>query len=76
MDSITSKHHFTLKLIMLVISLYFIFDFTDSQKDIDTVYGIAIILGTTFMVGLLFIYVRKQSTEESASGTDINVITS
>ena len=76
MDSINSKHHFTLKLIMLVISVYFIFDFTDSQKDIDTVYGIAIILGTTFMVGLLFIYARKQSTEESASGTDINVITS
>jgi hypothetical protein len=74
MNSTSSKHHFALKLVMLVISLYFIFDFTDAQTDIDTVYGISIILGTTFMVALLFIYIRKQSIDKSMSGTDIKVL--
>jgi len=52
---------FTMKIILFIVSLYFLFDYTDKSPSIDTKTGITISVIATILFAIFFIIFLKTS---------------
>jgi L-lactate permease len=58
---VSEKTNFTLRIILFILSLYFLFDITDQYKEVETTIGIGIIIMTTIIFGAIFLaWFRKK----------------
>lgn len=52
---LSEKTNFALRIILFLLSLYFLFDITNDYKDIETTFGISIIVISTIVFAIIFI---------------------
>lgn len=52
---LSEKTNFSLRIILFLLSLYFLFDITQEYKDIETTFGISIIVIATVVFAVIFI---------------------
>lgn len=52
---LSEKTNFYLRIILFLLSLYFLFDITHQYKDIETTFGISIIVISTIVFAVIFI---------------------
>lgn len=53
---------FTMKIILFIVSLYFLFDYTDKSPSIDTHTGVFICVSITIMFAVFFLLFLKTPT--------------
>lgn len=52
---LSEKTNFFLRIILFLLSLYFLFDITHAYKDIETTFGISIIVVSTIFFAVIFL---------------------
>lgn len=52
---ISDKTNFALRVILFLLSLYFLFNITDENKEVETRFGVGIIIAFTIILGIVFV---------------------